>query len=102
MGRFLVAFLALESENTSMTLVIDNQGRIVLPENLREHLGVTVGDALEATMNEGKLELRPVAVRSGLVQVGRVLVYQPEADASDVDVDAVIRESRETRDTELL
>ena len=47
-----------------MTLQIDAQGRINIPESLRESLHLHSGDQLNARLEDGRIVLEPVVVES--------------------------------------
>jgi AbrB family looped-hinge helix DNA binding protein len=44
-----------------MRTTIDAAGRVVVPKNLRDRLGLSGGRALEIREREGRIEIEPVA-----------------------------------------
>jgi AbrB family looped-hinge helix DNA binding protein len=80
-----------------MKVTIDDAGRLVLPESVRERLGIGGGGELELRPTAGGIELRPAAENPRLVREGRVLVYQPDQPADRIDVAVEIEAIREAR-----
>lgn len=57
------------------SLRVDEQGRVLLPQNLREALGLRPGETLEAEVEEGRLVLRPQSAGAELVEFEGRLVF---------------------------
>jgi AbrB family looped-hinge helix DNA binding protein len=55
-----------------MRTAIDSAGRIVIPKTLRDALGLTAGQPLEITEQDGRLEIVPTATPMLLVDEGAV------------------------------
>jgi AbrB family looped-hinge helix DNA binding protein len=53
-----------------MRTAIDSAGRIVIPKTLRDALGLTAGQPLEITEQDGRLEIVPTATPMLLVDEG--------------------------------
>jgi AbrB family looped-hinge helix DNA binding protein len=56
-------------------VTMDQAGRIVLPENVREALGVKSGDLLKVSVDGKSLTLTPGNQKAGLVRKGKALVF---------------------------
>lgn len=72
-----------------MESTIDRAGRIVVPRQLREALGLVGGTRLEIRIREGRLEIEPAATPMKLVRRGEGLVATtaeplPRLTADDV------------------
>jgi AbrB family looped-hinge helix DNA binding protein len=79
-------------------VTIDKLGRLVLPKQVRQELGVAPGDTLELHATDAGVELRPHRSRkSNLVKVGRVLVFSPDAPPTDIDPVRFIGDQRNLR-----
>jgi AbrB family looped-hinge helix DNA binding protein len=69
---------------------LDPMGRIVIPAEIRDVLGLAGGDALDVSMRDGAIVLAPVGARCP--HCGRLRRDEPAAPplhAVDFDVDAV-------------
>jgi AbrB family looped-hinge helix DNA binding protein len=60
-----------------MTITMDGAGRIVIPKELRERLGLRAGSPIEVRVRDGRLELEPGATPMRLMRRGRGLVAVP-------------------------
>jgi AbrB family looped-hinge helix DNA binding protein len=78
-------------------LKVDKFGRVLLPKKMREALGVSEGETLEANLSEGKLLLQ--AKKSTLVRKGKMLIFDVQGDN---DIPAAIEWSRATRNKSIL
>jgi AbrB family looped-hinge helix DNA binding protein len=58
-----------------MTLKLDNFGRIVVPKEIRERLGLRAGMDLEIGESPEGLLIKPAHRQPSLVQEGRFLVH---------------------------
>lgn len=85
-----------------MEVKIDDYGRIVIPKEVRECLGIesgstlTVGVETEGT-NGGAITLRPKGQRPPLRRKGALLVHSGELDEESFDVVEDIRAERTER-----
>lgn len=81
----------------SHLVAIDRSGRLVIPKALRDELGLQPGQALRASVRDGRLEVVPEAMDATLVDRDGVLVITPaEAPGSLTreDVRALLEASR--------
>ena len=65
-----------------MTLQIDSQGRVVIPESLRDSLHLHAGDSLNARLEDGRIVLEPVPVEM-LVERDGMLVWTGAIDPTE-------------------
>ncbi len=61
---------------------VKNKYQVVIPQSVREQIGIAVGDVLEAKVEKGKITLTPKsiidrAIAEGLDDVKRGRVYGP-------------------------
>lgn len=54
---------------------MDEQGRVLIPQELREALGLQPGEPLNAELKGGELVIRPAASRARLVEFEGRLVF---------------------------
>ncbi len=67
-----------------MEATLDQLGRIELPRELRDDLGLSAGTVLTIEERSGGILLKPVASRAGLVRKEGVLVFAGEAEGDVV------------------
>jgi AbrB family looped-hinge helix DNA binding protein len=79
-----------------MEVTIDKYGRIVVPESLRNQLGIGAGTEFTIEVEGDRLVLRPISDRSTLQTRDGLLVSTAEV-APDIDVEEVIDEVRTAR-----
>lgn len=77
---FRNANLPLSLYFTAMEVKIDDYGRIVIPKNVRDRLGIEPGTVLEMSVetegaNGGAITLRPKGQRPALQWKGELLVH---------------------------
>ena len=72
-----------------MRTTIDGAGRIVVPKALRDELHLEGGTALEIRVNDGRLEIEPLATPMRLVRRGKGLVATTEKQLPPIDADDV-------------
>ena len=77
-----------------MRTAIDSAGRIVIPKVLRDALGLTAGQPLEISEQDGRLEIVPAATPMGLVVVGDGVAAVADADMPVLTAD-LVRETLE-------
>ncbi|HET9563329.1 MAG TPA: AbrB/MazE/SpoVT family DNA-binding domain-containing protein [Mycobacterium sp.] len=72
-----------------MQTTIDRVGRIVVPKALRDELHLVGGTALEIRVNDGRLEIEPLATPMRLVGRGKGLVATTDKPLPPIDADDV-------------
>jgi AbrB family looped-hinge helix DNA binding protein len=66
-------------------LTLDELGRLLIPEEIREQLGVTSGTEFTLVVQDGKLILEPLSQESKVYYSGTVLVVESEANRQSGD-----------------
>lgn len=79
-------------------LQMDEQGRVLIPRELREALGLRPGETLDAEVEEGRLVIRPPTSRARLVEFEGRLIF---AGGSPITGDPV-QEMRDERLQDLI
>ena len=74
-----------------MSTTIDAAGRLVIPKQVRERLGLTAGAQVEITEVGDHLELRPAGRRVRVEEVDGRLIAQADGDAPVLTADEVRR-----------
>ncbi|MGH9113312.1 MAG: AbrB/MazE/SpoVT family DNA-binding domain-containing protein [Acidimicrobiales bacterium] len=72
-----------------MRTAIDRAGRIVVPNSLRDSLGLAPGQPLDISVRDGRLEIEPISTPMPLVRQGGRLVAVPEIDVPPLTADIV-------------
>ena len=72
---------------------VSHGGRIVIPAEIRQKMGITIGDQVLLSWSDEAQELR-IATRAQRLQYARDLV-KPYANVKGSVVDALIRERRQ-------
>jgi len=85
-----------------MEVKLDDYGRIVIPKEVRDKLGIESGSSLEIRVeregvNEGAITLRPKGQEPTLQQKGELLVHSGTLTEKDFDVVEQIRSGRRER-----
>ncbi len=83
------------------TLTMDDQGRVALPQDLREELHLAPGDALEMEALEGEITLRPVEKARFVYEGGFPVLYGTSPLPLSI-VEDTINQIREERDLQKL
>ena len=68
---------------------IDRAGRIIIPKAIREHLGLTGGQALEIREREGRIEIEAAPAPMALEERDGVMVAVPEVELPSLSDDLV-------------
>ncbi len=84
-----------------MTVTIDKAGRIVVPKELRQRLGLTPNTELEIVDHPNGILLRPLESRPSLVKVNGMLVHQGQLEEG-ADLDRLLETVREERIRQIL
>jgi AbrB family looped-hinge helix DNA binding protein len=79
-----------------MKTIVDEAGRIQLPEDVRAQLGVKPGDELELEARAGEWVLKSAHAKMGLAWEGNVLVHKGTSLTSAA-IEDLIDESRNER-----
>ena len=72
---------------------IDSAGRLVLPKAVRDEAGILPGMTLQVTIQEGKIEIEPVAREVRVVRRGPLLIAVPVEEGPPLS-DAVVEQVR--------
>jgi len=85
-----------------MEVKIDDYGRIVIPKEIRDRLGVGSGSALEIDVHQGSedggsITLRPKGQTPALQHKGGLLVHAGELTDEDFDIVEQLRSGRRER-----
>jgi len=84
-----------------MTVTIDKAGRIVVPKELRQRLGLGPNTELEIVDHPNGILLRPLESRPSLVKVNGMLVHQGRLEEG-ADLDRLLESVREERIRQIL
>jgi AbrB family looped-hinge helix DNA binding protein len=85
-----------------MEVKIDDYGRIVIPKEVRDKLGIESGSALEIRVDSGgetggAITLRPKGQKPALQQKGELMVHSGSLTEKEFDVVEQIRSERRER-----
>ncbi|HEY0513450.1 MAG TPA: AbrB/MazE/SpoVT family DNA-binding domain-containing protein [Thermoanaerobaculia bacterium] len=81
-----------------MEATLDKFGRIVIPKQVRDDLGLFPGSVLRIEERNEEIVLKPVAETSPLVLKDGVLVFTGEVEG---DFEALLRRNRDERSRKL-
>lgn len=79
-----------------ISIPIDKAGRIVLPKEIRDRIGVQAGEEFEVIEESDRIILKPVVQEPRLVNKKGILVVVPEK-GTEKSVPDFVRERREER-----
>jgi AbrB family looped-hinge helix DNA binding protein len=82
----------------AMNTTLDDSGRLVLPESIREEAGLLPGMTVEVTVQDGRIEIEPASRKVRLVRKGPLLVAVPIQPMEALNEATVRRVRREIRD----
>lgn len=85
---------------SDMEAKIDDYGRIVIPKEVRDKLGIESGTSLEIRVDgkeEGAITLRPKGQKPALQQKGELLVHSGKLTEADFDMVDQLRTERRQR-----
>jgi AbrB family looped-hinge helix DNA binding protein len=77
---------------------IDSAGRLVLPKTVRDEAGILPGMALRITVQDGRIEIEPVAREVRIVQKGPLRIAVPVEEGPSLTEETVERVRREIRE----
>lgn len=86
-------------EDTRTTL--DSAGRLVLPKAVRDEAGILPGMTLQVTVQEGRIEIRPVPREVRIVQKGPLRIAVPVDPVPTLTEQTVERLREEIRGHEI-
>jgi AbrB family looped-hinge helix DNA binding protein len=72
-----------------MKTSIDSAGRVVVPKEIRDRLGLTGGQELEIVERDGLIELRPPVTKVTLEETDTGLTAIPEVSLPPLTADVV-------------
>lgn len=78
-----------------MELTLDKFGRILIPKEIREELGLHPGSSLQIERNKKGIQLCPIEGNQAVVKKGNLLVFVGKLLE---DPDDVLRKLRDERD----
>jgi|tagenome__1003787_1003787.scaffolds.fasta_scaffold18634637_2 AbrB family looped-hinge helix DNA binding protein len=82
-----------------MEAILDKFGRIVIPKQVRDDLGLSPGSVLKLEERDEEIVLKPVAEKSPLVLKDGILVFTGEVEG---DLEAALQRDRDERSRKLL
>ncbi len=77
-----------------METTLDRFGRVVLPKQIRDSLGLEAGAVLRVEQGPGEIRLTPVEEKPSLVWEDGLLVFAGEVEG---DLAGIVRRQREER-----
>jgi bifunctional DNA-binding transcriptional regulator/antitoxin component of YhaV-PrlF toxin-antitoxin module len=77
-----------------MQITLDSEGRLPLPSEIQQQLGVKPGDAIILERQNGGCFIRPKQENSGLAWKGNVLVHRGVSENPPEKILAEIRDQR--------
>ncbi len=77
-----------------MQVTVDRSGRVIIPKEVRNDLGLQPGTKLQIKKENGKILLEPISVEMQIVVRDGVLVFRGAAAG---DIEREIRSHRENR-----
>jgi AbrB family looped-hinge helix DNA binding protein len=81
----------------STTATIDKAGRLVLPKQVRDELGLEPGDKLDVNTASGHVTLTPIRSRASLRKEHGIWVFRRGASLPAAATDQVLGDLREGR-----
>lgn len=93
--------LALKKE-VPLQITIDRFGRVVIPHEVRERLGLRPGMKLEvARQMEDAVVLKIVEEKPKIKWINGIMVFAGTGQKEDVDIVELIKQDREERDRKI-
>ena len=99
-----MGFAGVESHHVKTQVTVDTGGRVLIPKELRDRLGVGPGDVLELSEASEQITLKPVRRTMPLEKRHGFWVYtgQPQAGVGEASAERLIADDREVRADALL
>jgi AbrB family looped-hinge helix DNA binding protein len=82
----------------AMETTLDRFGRIVIPKQVRDDLGLSPGSVLKLEERDEEIVLKPVVERSPLLLKDGILVFTGEVEG---DLETALRRDRDERSRKL-
>jgi AbrB family looped-hinge helix DNA binding protein len=79
-------------------VTVDGAGRVVIPKQLRDELGLAPGDTLSLETDGERVTLSPVRATSAMRKEDGVWVFRGESSVSAADTDKTLDSLRRSRD----
>jgi AbrB family looped-hinge helix DNA binding protein len=77
-----------------MEATLDKSGRIVIPKQVRDDLGLSPGSVLEIGERDGEIVLKPLIESQALLLDDGILVFTGEIEG---DIETALRRDRDER-----
>jgi AbrB family looped-hinge helix DNA binding protein len=93
-----MGFVVLKSHDMKKQITVDTGGRVLIPKELRDRLGVGPGDVLELSESSEQITLKPVRQTMPLEKRHGFWVYtgQPQSGGAE-SIEALISDDRQAR-----
>jgi AbrB family looped-hinge helix DNA binding protein len=79
-----------------MTTILDDSGRIEIPENVRKALGWKAGSVVEVDASGNEVHIRIAGAEPSIARIGNLLVFTGTPER-EIDIDEAIGTIREER-----
>ncbi len=99
-----MGFTGVQSHHMKTQITVDTGGRVLIPKELRDRLGVGPGDVLELSEASEQITLKPVRQTMPLEKRHGFWVYtgQPQAGGGGASSETLVADDREARAISLL
>jgi len=83
--------------SSAMQIAIDRSGRIVVPKEIREELGLRAGVPLQIRIRDGRVEIEPAPRTVRIVTKGHLRVAEPLEPSEPLTTEQVTSTTAELR-----